>query len=245
MTYPYQPSIFDATPYALWWSYTRSFVTDVCSMNSAAWLRQVRAALGLSSVPTWDAALSDALINLARRLRSEQPDANWSPIVDRLVFDASKNAPTEIGFKLATWNAFYRQNGLRIDAITVPSNIILGYGTVADTQGQFGGHLVCRRVDTEPLPITPEELRQAEAASSMGLRVRSGESLERTPGTIDVGQEGISLRTAAIATGLILVAGGIFWATTRMESPAVKRSNRKSATARANPSKRSKRKAWT
>lgn len=251
MTFPNAPNLFDSQPYALHWSYSRSFGTDVCAINSAAWLRQARASVGLSSVPTWDAAFSNALISLARQLQAEHPSEDWSSIIGQLSMDAAKNFPSATGFKLATWNAFYRRNGLRLDALSIPSNIVLGYTTVADppsssrtSDPQMGDHVVCFRVGQEQAPeaiATSATRRQAESASSMGLRARPGESFEQDPGVLDVGQEGISLRTAAIATGLILVAGGIFWATTRMEAPAAKRKK-----ARANPSKkRSGRKAWT
>lgn len=252
MSYPLRSSLRSNVAFALWWGYARSFVTDVCEINPSAWLTQVRAAFGLPASTAWGADLSAALIAFARGM--QQRDAAWGPIAEQLEMDAVKHSPSQVGFTVATWKTFYQANGLRLSSMSVPTDIELPgetepvpatLSTNRPTNDPVGGdRLVCYRVDRETpaTNLTAAQRRQAETASSLGLRDRPGESREQDPGVIDVGQSGVSLGTVGVAAVLILAAAGMVAVASTSEAP------KKPVRARANPSKRrrkkSRKKGW-
>jgi len=241
--YPSAPNFTSNDPYSVWWAFNRTSGQDICTINALGWVTAVRSSLGIVAAPVWDATLAAALLNAATVMQTEQPGVGWEAFVERLQSDVTAQSVSEAAVRFATWFAFYRPNRLRFDAMRPMTSAVLPtWGmtfrapTTRRSDGEEGDRLVCYRPSTETVPssLSASERRDAESASSIGVRVRPGESTDQAPEEIDLGPTSIPPWALGLGAALVIVAGALFVSTTQMKSPSQSRSSGRRL-ARANP----------
>ncbi len=213
MAYPLAPDFTSAGPDVLnppaWWTYTRNDGSlNVCETTGAAAVRRIRAALGLSAIPVWDADLQNALIARAQSLSSSLPSSGWAPLIADIQAGLAQQRPSTITMQFGVWIAYYQPNNLRLDAIAVDSTSRMPSFGATLPDGPQGDVLVCLDPNRDPLPgqYSQGDLANAQGQSSYGIRLHDGESLPVGTAPLPPGPSGLSTN-ALIAIGAVVLAG--------------------------------------
>lgn len=183
-TYPSTPDFTVPGPDAMdpngWWTYTRpDGSVNVCAADGSTVLQQARTVLGLAATPAWDDSLQSALITKAQLFNSSQPNAGWGPFITELQNGQAQQTVTANAFKFAVWFAYYQANGLRLDAINIPTSAVLPQYGIAVQSGPAAGEMACwdPNRDQAVYTLQQSDFSAAQQASSAGIRLHAGEAL--------------------------------------------------------------------
>jgi hypothetical protein len=217
MAYPQAPNFTIAAPDMFnppaWWSYM-SNGQSVCATTGGTFIRAARQAVGVSSNPTWDADLQNALIARAQSYAAAQPSANWQPVIQQLQQTLAARQVDPLSVRFAIWLAYYAPHNLRFDAVDLPPGAILPRWGVRAPES-LNGTFVCFNPQRDPNPnvLSQSEFASAVDQSVMGVRLHPGETLP-TLAEVPQGPAGVSTpallgigAAAAIVIGAMAMSG--------------------------------------
>lgn len=200
-------------PDGAFWVYQRDDGSrHVCATNAAGLLAATAAALGVDS-GAWTADTLTALRGQVTALADADP--SWNDVAARLVGLGS--AVSRLDLIVAIYLAYYRPNGLRFDAISLPADV------TAPVLGQSPGGtpqpLACfvPGRDVDPASGSQDVSFRADVAerSSYGVRLQPGEAAPRYETTGRTGYVGPSNTALLVGIGIAGAAAIYLWTTSR------------------------------
>ena len=209
-------------PYGFFWTYTEAGVTHICATQGGAFIRRLRAALGLPDNDVWDASVQNALIAQAQQAAATDP--RWAPIVTALQYDLGVQILRPVSVQLGLYVTYYRPAGKRFDLIGLdPTTVLPAWGfppastDLVGFPGHTGAEMICFVPNLDAPPPPPaSQIPDLFAASQTG--VRAGRSTAPSPEIV----RGISNEAGGlILLGLgVVFAGGVWWFTRTRKNPS-------------------------
>jgi hypothetical protein len=199
-------------PYGFFWSYTESGVHYICATQGGAFVRRLRATLGLSDSDIWDANVQNALITMAQQFAATDP--RWVSTVTALQRDLNAQIPSLLSTQFGLYLTYYRPAGKRFDLIGLAPTTVLpvwGVPPAPFDPTTWAGHtpdeMICfvPSVD-QPPPLSRADTAAAVLASQTG--VRAGRSQAAPPEIV----HGVSNEVSGwLLAGVAVVFFGGVW----------------------------------